>query len=214
MNLLVLATAPVLIILIYVYIRDKYQKEPVALLFRTLIAGAMSTIPVMFINPWLDDYTAMFSGLASVSYRAFIVAAVVEELFKFLALYYFIWRKKEFDEKFDGIVYAVFISLGFALAENIMYVYRFGESVGYIRALTAVPAHAFFGITMGYYFGIAKFYKIHRSYNLFLALVIPIFLHGIYDFILMSEHPMLLLAFIPFIFYLWRSGFRKMKKLS
>ncbi len=115
MNLLILATAPVIIILIYVYIRDKYEKEPLGLLLKALLAGALTTIPIILVNSWLEGYKVYFEGLQQVAYIAFVVAGFVEELFKFAALYLLIWGHREFNEKFDGIVYAVFISLGFAL---------------------------------------------------------------------------------------------------
>lgn len=215
MNLLVLAAAPVFIIAVYVYIRDKYEREPLGLLLKALLAGALTTIPVIFVNSWLGGYSEYFSGLTQAGYVAFVVAAFVEELFKFIALYLLIWSNKEFNEKFDGIVYAVFVSLGFALLENIMYVTSYGETTGYMRALTAVPAHALFGVTMGYYFAFAKFGDAkNKTKNLIKALAWPIFLHGVYDFILMSEHPVFLLLFIPFIFFIWRAGFKKMKELS
>jgi RsiW-degrading membrane proteinase PrsW (M82 family) len=214
MNLLLLASAPVFIILVYVYIRDKYDREPIGLLLKTLLAGALTVIPVMIINSGIEGYKSNFSGYGETAYVAFIVAGLVEEFFKFVTLYLLIWKNREFNERFDGIIYAVFISLGFALIENIMYVYTYGESVGYTRALTAVPAHALFGITMGYFFGQAKFSKKDKLLHFSKALIYPVLLHGIYDFILMSQHPYLLLVFIPFIIYLWRAGFKKMKILS
>jgi RsiW-degrading membrane proteinase PrsW (M82 family) len=153
-------------------------------------------------------------GLASAAWGGFVVAAFTEELFKLLALYLLIWRNRHFNEKFDGIVYATFISLGFAGVENILYVTDGGMTVGITRAFTAVPAHALFGIVMGYQFGLAKFYPKERSWRLLLALVIPIMLHGIYDFILMSGHPSLLFVFIPFLIFLWLFGFRRIRQLS
>lgn len=214
MNLLALATAPIIIILVYVYIRDKYEKEPMGLLLKALLAGALTTIPILLVNSWLGGYESFFTGLQAVGYRAFIVAAFVEELFKFVFLFVLIWNHRAFNEKFDGIVYAVFISLGFALIENIMYVNSYGETTAYLRMFTAVPAHAIFGITMGYYFAFAKFGEKNKTLNFIKALFVPIILHGIYDFILMSQHEMYLLIFIPFIFYMWRAGFKKMKELS
>lgn len=198
----------------YVYIRDKYEKEPLGLLLKALLAGALTTIPVILINSWLDGYKVYFDGLQQVGYVAFVVAGFVEELCKFAALYLLIWSHREFNEKFDGIVYAVFISLGFALIENILYVFKYGETTGYLRAFTAVPAHALFGVTMGYFFSLAKFGGKNRSLNLLKAFLIPVLLHGIYDFILMSQHEMYLLIFIPFISYIWWAGFKKMKILS
>lgn len=214
MNLILMASAPVIIILIYVYIRDKYEHEPLGLLLKTLLAGALTVIPVMVVNTRLEGYKELFTGYSQVAYIAFVVAGLVEEFFKFLALYLIIWKNREFNERYDGIVYAVFISLGFALVENIMYVYSYGQSVAYTRALTAVPAHALFGVTMGYFFAMAKFGAKDRSLNFVKALIYPVLLHGIYDFILMSQNPMLMLVFIPFIYYLWKSGFKKMKMLS
>lgn len=215
MNLLALAIAPVLIILIYVYLRDKYEKEPIGLLLKSLLGGALTIIPIVLVNGWLERYKVHFSGLQEVAYVAFVLAALVEELFKFAVFYFLIWRNKEFNEKFDAIVYAVYISLGFALVENISYVYNYGETTGYLRSFTAVPAHAIFGVTMGYYFAFAKFgQRKKKSLNMFLALFMPVLLHGIYDFILMSQHQMYLLLFIPFIIYLWWAGFKKMKEIS
>ena len=214
MNLLFLSSAPVLIILLYVYIRDKYEREPLGLLLKTLLAGGLTVIPVMIVNSGIEGYKIYFTGYMQVAYIAFIVAGFVEEFFKFTALYLLIWRNREFNERFDGIVYAVFISLGFALVENIMYVYSYGVNVGYTRAFTAVPAHALFGVTMGYFFAMAKFSSKDNSLHFAKALLYPVLLHGIYDFILMSQHPYLLFIFIPFIFYLWRAGFKKMKILS
>jgi len=214
MNLILLASAPVVVILVYVYIRDKYEREPLGLLLKTLLAGGLVVIPVMIVNSGIEGYKMYFTGYGQVAYVAFIVAGFVEEFFKFTALYLLIWKNREFNERFDGIVYAVFISLGFALVENIMYVFSYGASVGYTRAFTAVPAHALFGVTMGYFFAMAKFRKTDNSLNFTKALLYPVLLHGIYDFILMSQHPYLLFLFIPFILYLWLAGFKKMKILS
>jgi RsiW-degrading membrane proteinase PrsW (M82 family) len=155
MNLLALALAPILIILLYVYVKDKYDKEPLPLLLKSLLLGALISIPVVFVegaltSAWQGEFTIAHAG-----YTAFVVAGLTEELFKFIVLYWLIWKHKEFDEKYDGIVYAVFISLGFAAVENVLYVLEYGAETGYLRAFTAVPAHAFFGVVMGFYFALA-----------------------------------------------------------
>ncbi len=100
------------------------------------------------------------------------------------------------------------------VVENILYVTDGGMGVGITRAFTAIPAHALFGVLMGYQFGLARFYPKERAWRLFLALCIPILLHGIYDFILMSDHPYLLFAFIPYLIFLWLFGFRRIRQLS
>jgi RsiW-degrading membrane proteinase PrsW (M82 family) len=152
--------------------------------------------------------------VAEAAYQAFIVAGFTEELFKFLALYLLVWRSPSFNEKFDGIVYAVFVSLGFAAVENVMYVMDGGYQTAIVRAITAVPAHALFGITMGYYFGIAHMYSELRSSYLIKALLMPILLHGIYDFILMVGINWLLVLFAFYVVFLYIFGIRKMKTLS
>jgi RsiW-degrading membrane proteinase PrsW (M82 family) len=153
-------------------------------------------------------------GLSNAAYTAFIVAGLTEESMKYLAFCIFFWKDKDFNERFDGIVYAVYIALGFAGIENILYVFTGGIGVGIVRALTAVPAHALFGIIMGYYFGMARFSTDRRSIYLILAFIFPYLFHGLYDFLLMGNSPVLLTIFVPVFIYFWISGFRKMSKLS
>ncbi len=214
MNLVFVALAPVFIIVFYIYFRDKYEHEPLAMLLKALLAGAIIVIPVIFMEGFVSSFDVYLQGLPKAMYNAFFVAAITEESFKYLALMLLIWKNPNFNEKFDGIVYAVFISLGFAGVENILYVSSYGLQVGWSRAFTAVPAHAVFGIIMGFYFGLARFYPEIRRKLLIRALVFPIIFHGIYDYILLSKLPVLLLLFIPFIVFMWITGFRRMKDLS
>lgn len=214
MNLLILSLAPVFIIGAYIYFRDKYEKEPIRLLLLALFLGALTVIPILFLEQFLNGFTQLFSGLSAAAWNAFVVAAFSEELFKYIALYLLIWKSPEFNEKFDGIVYAVFVSLGFAAVENVLYVTGSGYSTGFARAITAVPAHAIFGITMGFYFGMAKFYEKKQKQLKLKALLYPILLHGIYDFILFTRIEWLILVFIGFVVYLYLSGYILLKKLS
>lgn len=214
MNLLIVSLAPVVIIAAYIYFRDKYEKEPIGLLLKALFAGALTVIPILVLEGYLDRFTFQLPGLFSAAWKAFAVAAFSEELFKYLALYLLIWRSAEFNEKFDGIVYATYVSLGFAAVENVLYVTDGGLNTGMMRAVTAVPAHAIFGITMGFYFGLAKFYEKERRSLKQKALFFPILLHGIYDFILFTEIEWLTIVFFGFVIYLYISGLKRMKKLS
>ncbi|HPR30780.1 MAG TPA: PrsW family glutamic-type intramembrane protease [Prolixibacteraceae bacterium] len=213
-GLIILALAPVFILAFYIYFRDKYEKEPWGLLLLALFAGAFITLPVIYAEEFVSFFGRGFSGILKGAWHAFMVAALCEEAFKFLALYLIVWKSKEFNEKFDGIVYATFISLGFAAVENVLYVTGSGLNTGLVRAFTAVPAHALFGVSMGYFFGMAKFYPAQRKKYIRWAFLLPFFLHGVYDFILMAGINYLLLAFIPFIVYLWVTGFKRMKKLN
>jgi protease PrsW len=213
MNLLILSLAPVFIIAGYIYFRDKYEKEPLRLLFVALLAGAFTVIPILFVERFLDTFTSAFYGLMAAAWKAFVVAAFTEELFKFMALYLLIWKSREFNDKYDGIVYSVFISLGFAAVENVMFVMGSGVFTGIMRAITAVPAHAIFGITMGFYFGMARFYRKKEDHLKRRALLIPVLLHGIYDFILFTGIDWLSLVFIGFLIYLYYSGLKRIREL-
>lgn len=213
-SLLFISIAPVIIVAIYIYLRDKYEKEPFLNLLIALSAGVLIVLPVVFVEKFLTTFSPGTKNLFEAGYNAFCVASFSEEGFKYLAFILLFWRNKNFNEKFDGIVYAVYISLGFAAIENIFYVFRGGYDVGVIRALTAVPAHALFGTVMGYHFGLARFYGEKRKKQLALAFIMPFTWHGIYDFLLLGQKQILLLLFIPVIIFFWVSGFRKMRELS
>ena len=214
MAVLLASLAPVFIILFYIYFRDKYEKEPLGMLVKALLGGILIIIPVIFVERWLSALSPFTSKVGAAAWHAFVVAGSTEEAFKYLALYLLIWKSPSFNEKFDGIVYAVFVSLGFAAVENVMYVMDGGLQTAAMRALTAIPAHAIFGVTMGYYLGIAHMYEELRKQYMLRAIAIPVLLHGIYDFILMVEISWLLLLFIPFLVWLYIMGMKKMKVLS
>ncbi|MFH2140894.1 MAG: PrsW family glutamic-type intramembrane protease [Bacteroidota bacterium] len=214
MYLLIIALAPIFIIASYIYYRDKYEKEPLWLLFISLVAGGLIIIPVVFIELFFTEFLTYISYKFHAIYTAFIVAGFTEELFKYMAVLLLIWKNKNFNEKFDGIVYASFVSLGFAGIENIFYVIENGSGVGLIRAFTAVPLHALVGIFMGYQIGLAKFVLAERRKRLWLAFFIPFLFHGIYDFLLLTGNSWALILLLPFVIYLWIRGFKRMKKFS
>lgn len=214
MAILLASLAPVFIILFYIYFRDKYDKEPLGMLLKALLGGILIILPVIFVERHLSSLSPFAGKVGAAAWHAFAVAGFTEEVFKYLALYLLIWKSPSFNEKFDGIVYAVFVSLGFAAVENVMYVMEGGLQTAAIRAITAVPAHAIFGVTMGYYLGIAHMYEELRKQYLLRAIAIPVLLHGIYDFILMVEIGWLLILFIPYVVLLYVMGIKKMKALS
>lgn len=218
MDLITAATAPVVIIAFYIYFRDKYDKEPFLMLAKALTLGMLTVIPILLMETFLMEFMPIFESSSRLSafYNAFVVAGFSEELWKFIALVILIWKSKEFDERIDGIVYAVFVSLGFAWVENVLYVMEGGINVAIMRALLAVPAHALFGVTMGYYLSLSKFTNDEPTKKRFFiyALVFPIILHGAYDFILMANEPLGMIAFIPFIIYIWKVGFLRIRTLQ
>ena len=188
------------------------------MLMAALGMGMLSVFPVVFVERFLSGLNP-YEGVNSALYTAFVVAGCVEEGFKLLFLYWLIWRNRHFDEYFDGIVYAVFVSMGFALVENIMYVYSGGLGTGIMRALLSVPAHFLFAVVMGYFFALAKFYR-NRGLNMVLAFLVPMLLHGIFDALLMvaevSEalQGVCLIGFIVFDIYLWKLGKKRMRQLE
>jgi RsiW-degrading membrane proteinase PrsW (M82 family) len=186
MNLLLLSIAPVMIVIIFIYFKDKFEKEPIHFLLKNFLLGAIVSIIITLILGTLASIIFPLSDVKSVFQqfiKAFIVVALVEEFSKFIIVKYYAQKNKEFNEPFDGIVYAVMVSMGFAALENILYVFQFGLSTGILRAFTAVPAHATFGILMGYFMGKAKFSENKMKYNLFGLITATVF-HGAYDFFL------------------------------
>lgn len=214
MDLILIAIAPVAVIAFYVWYRDHYEREPISLALKAMAAGILVVLPVIVVENFFSRLGEGFGGLLSAAYTAFIVAGFTEEFFKFLVLYLLIWKSRDFNDKYDGIVYATFVSLGFAGMENVLYVMDSGFSTGIMRAVTAVPAHAIFGITMGFYFGLAKFYNSKQKEFKAKALWLPVVLHGIYDFILMTGIAWLWIVFVGFVIYLYISGLKRMRILS
>ena len=189
MTLLLSAIAPVFIIIFYIYLKDKYEKEPKRLILYTFLLGAIVSVIITTILylifdlflPLPDDFSVQQQFI-----KAFFVVALIEEFSKYVIIRYYAQPKAAFNEPFDGIVYAVMVSLGFALTENIMYVFQGGLEVALLRAFTAVPAHATFGILMGYFMGKAKFNGKRIGDNL-IGLLLAILFHGAYDFFLFIE---------------------------
>ena len=215
MYLLLLALAPAIILMMYVYFRDKYEKEPVRLILKGILFGAIVIFPVGLIENYIIGFGTGLAKIPKAAFDGFIVAGAIEETFKYLAVFILIWRNRNFNEKFDGIVYSVSVALGFAAIENLFYVFSNNSmQVGLLRAFTAVPGHAIFGIVMGFYLGLARFSLRSRGKWLLMALIVPWMFHGIYDFLIMSGHPLLILTFIPFLFFMYRTGLRRMKRLN
>ncbi|MEA1874116.1 MAG: PrsW family glutamic-type intramembrane protease [Bacteroidota bacterium] len=212
LRLVTIASVPVILILAYVYHRDKYNKEPWWLLLFSFVGGALTVPPIIWWETaMLDIMPAVETVNQDALYVSFLVAGLCEETSKLIILLLVVYRSTHFNEKIDGIVYAVFVSLGFALVENIMYVVSGGQEVGLMRAITAVPAHAIFAIAMGFHLAKAKFSARKRYRHFALALLVPIILHGTYNYILMSESNYLLLTFVLYLFLLYRLGFKRMR---
>ena len=211
MALFDMAIAPVIISVGYLFIRDKYEKEPYGMLLLGLFYGVYATFVILCVGSFLDRFLVVRD---TPFFSAFIGSAGVEESIKFLFLYFLVWRNKNFNEPFDGIVYAAFLSLGFALLENIIYVYHEvlgGYLTAVSRALFSVPGHGLFGVQMGYYFAIAKFEN--KKKYLWLAFLIPYLFHGAYNYILFQKRYFGFIPFLILLFWLWRLSLKRMALL-
>jgi len=213
LELLVIAIAPGIFLLWFFFHKDRYEPEPLRLLFLTFILGATSTVPAIVIEmassslisepkvPILEPFQLFLYLFTSV--------AVVEELCKLGAALpaYF---SKRFNEPMDGIVYCAASALGFATVENIMYVLRHGWLTAIVRAFLSVPGHAFFGATMGYYLGLARFYKGRRL--IAYAVLVPVILHTAYNFISSLGLGIISLFFAGLlVFYMYRRVSRQIR---
>ncbi|GAL63829.1 PrsW family intramembrane metalloprotease [Algibacter lectus] len=199
MALLLSAIAPVFLVIIYIYIKDKYEKEPKRLMLIAFLLGAVISIIITSLMYYVFDYILPLddhTSLLQLFIKAFLVVALTEEFSKYVIVRYFAQTQKAFNEPFDGIVYAVVVSMGFAATENIVYVFDSGFETAFLRAITAIPAHATFGILMGYFMGKAKFSKNKIVLNL-TGLLLAVIFHGAYDFFL----------FIDFIPGIWIGAF-------
>lgn len=191
MELLVLALAPGLAIMWFIYSADKYEKEPLKALFMSFLLGMLAIIPVLGIELAGTNLLAMLlprEGWLYYSVLSFVVVALSEELAKWSMVRGYAYRRPFFNEPFDGIVYSVMVSMGFATLENIGYVWQFGWQAGVLRMFLSVPAHATFGILMGYYFGLARFVGKDREWGLKIrGLLLAVFFHGLFDLFLLVQ---------------------------
>jgi RsiW-degrading membrane proteinase PrsW (M82 family) len=219
--LIILASAvfPVVVFLVVIY-RNDTEREPPGLLIKCFVLGCIATVPVIILEMILSVFNTFDSAFMRSFYDAFIVAALVEEGIKLLFLYRIIWKRREFDQYYDGIVYAVFVSLGFAMVENIFYVVEGGLGVALMRSILSIPGHGLFGVMMGYFFAFARFSPKKRGRFLFLSFFVPFLFHGLYDFFLMylSETQnglltgSLFLGFIALMIVLWRLAIKNIRK--
>ena len=220
--LIAAAVIPAIVLLRFVYKEDRLDKESPRLLLSLVLFGIIATFAALISEQIGETVLALIVPQDTTAYNAilyFIVVALSEEGFKYLLLKKRTWWSSEFNYQFDGVVYAVFVSLGFALWENISYVAMYGLGTAAVRAVTAVPGHACFGVFMGAFYGLAKRYDNFgdegRSRQCRrLAVAVPVVLHGCYDFIATYEYDGYAWVFVGFVVLLLLAAYRMIKKLS
>ena len=198
MNWLLLAIAPGIAISLYIILKDEYNREPRKHLLFSFVLGLAAIFPALVIESLLSlvQNGPIFKTIPGTAIKAYFSVALVEELSKFFMLYAYAYRQPEFDEPFDGIVYAVMVGMGFATLENIFYVYQYGISTGWVRMFLAVPAHASFAILMGYFMGRAKFNHARKRQLIVAGIFWASFFHGSYDFFLFLQENQLVVSTI------------------
>ena len=220
--LIAAAVIPAVILLLQVYRADRLEKEPTGLLISLLVFGVIATALAIVTETIGENILLSVFDETDLGYLIlsnFIVVALSEEGFKLLLLRWRTWRSPNFNCQFDGVVYAVFVSLGFALWENISYVLMYGLSTALVRAVTAVPGHACFGVFMGVWYGLAK--RLHGQGKdgasklcRVLALLLSAFLHGCYDYIATIESVHYGWLFAAFVAVLFTVAFILVKRQS
>ena len=201
--LLFAAVVPAIFLLIKVYQLDRMEREPLDLIIQLVVYGMVATALAALIEDVLmNQATSKF-----IAY--FGVVGCTEEGLKYLFVNRGTWKSREFKCMFDGIVYCISVSLGFALMENILYVFNYGLNVAFVRALTAIPGHACFGIFMGVWYGMAKKAEGRAQYaqaTLYriLAFLVPVLIHGTYDYLATSDNYWFFLFIILLFFISYR----------
>ena len=219
-----ISALPVIIIGWFVWYKDK-EKEPKELLAKLFCGGVLSCFLVFALTFGLRLFFPFFGedmstlNLFQLMISVFIGIALVEEVSKWLFTYKMSYNDREFDHIYDAIVYAVFVALGFAFYENLLYVFSGGMSVGFMRTVTAVPAHASFGVIMGYYLGLAKQSTINKRLDLakkykIMSIIAPTLLHGLYNYCIFTERPLFILLFFVVLVGLYALSFKKINQLT
>lgn len=220
--LIAAAVIPAILLLRKIYHADRLDKEPTRLLVNLVVLGVVSTalaIVTERLGVWILSMTLDEDTVAYQFFFYFLVVALSEEGFKYLLLRQRTWKNPDFNCQFDAVVYATFVSLGFALWENISYVASYGLTTALIRAVTAVPGHACFGVFMGVFYGIAKKYDnlgqggTSRIYRI-LALAVPVLLHGAYDFIASVGSGGATVVFLAFMAVMFFAAYRLVVMMS
>ena len=220
--LIVAAIVPALILMFYIYRKDKLEREPFGLLVSLVLLGVLATFSAMLLEQlgiYLLENLPIYNDVLYNLILYFVIVGIAEEGSKYFLLSKRTWKSPHFNCQFDAVIYSVFVSLGFALWENVGYVLMYGFETALIRAVTAVPGHACFGVFMGVWYGVAKRTENEgdeegsRKYRR-LALLVPILLHGCYDYLATMESEYASLIFVAFVLCMFIAGLIFVRRLS
>ena len=219
-HLMALAIIPGMLLIIYVYRKDKVEKEPPGLIMRIIFLGVLSCFAAAYLEMFESRFLPQYpkGSLEYAVITSFCMAAPVEETVKYLAMRIGSWKYPGFNYRFDGIVYGASSAVGFAVYENINYVARYGLETAVVRAFTAIPLHVFCGVFMGVFYSYSKKASIlgkkgaSAGYTL-LALLVPMLIHGTYDtFAFLGNNGTM--QFLIFVVILYISAIATIKRMS
>lgn len=205
--LLIAALLPAIILLVRVYRLDQIEKEPPRVLLKLLAFGALSGLIAAVAEEALTrvlDLCFRYRSVVYIAIENFVIVAGVEETCKRFPVRKYLWSDPAFNYRFDAVVYCVFSALGFAALENVFYVAQYGFGTALVRALLSVPGHCFFAVYMGVYLGEAKRAErcgnlVRRETFLRYSLLVPMLLHGFWDFCLSFESTIMTILFYVFV---------------
>jgi protease PrsW len=214
--LVIIAIIPPLAFLLYIHHLDSIEPEPHGLILKALVLGGLAVIPAAIIEIALGKALAILpvpamGELVAAAVSSFVVIAPIEEALKLGVVLLFIWKKPDFNEENDGIVYVGAAAIGFSLVENIFYVMQSGLATGIMRAVTSIPLHTFTGVIMGYFVGIAKFSPDSKNRKILLGFIVAYVIHALYDAFVLSGTGVALLV-IPLVIALLIFGVVYLKK--
>lgn len=218
----VLAIGPSMVLVHVYWARDR-QREPVGNLLVYVLLGALSVVPAALLEGVATELfaasRAWLTAAVGLPLYAVLGVALLEELPKRILLGLRAARDPHLEEPFDWIVYGVAVGLGFATVENVLYVYRHGTETGLLRAVTAVPAHAFLGTLMGWRLARAMAVSsatARRERQL--SLVEPVLWHAAYDLPLFAARAaapgLFLTLFLVLLVWLWRLSAARVATLA
>lgn len=219
---LLAALLPALFLMRYIYRKDTVEKEPKGMLVGLVFLGVAAAVVAVILESIGQGVLSQFYEEGDPAFTiimAFLVVAVAEEGAKFVFLLWRTWRDPSFNYSFDGIVYAVFVSLGFAAFENISYVMGYGLTTAVLRALLAIPAHMGFAVFMGYFYSRAKLCSDKgniggKRRNLWAGFLVAVLLHGFYDACALMGTVLSTLVFAAFVIAMYIIVIRFVKKES
>ena len=220
--LIAAAVIPAIFLMVRVWRADRLEKESPALMRQLVVGGVFSTLLALVeerVCCWILDAAVPKDTVLYNVLLYFVVVAIAEESSKYIFLKRNSWNSPEYNSLFDGVVYAVFTSLGFALWENISYVMHYGFTTALVRAVTAIPGHACFGVFMGVFYGLARKYQNSGNPHAsrvcrFLSVFFPVLLHGTYDYIASTQQSAEDWYFIAFVAVLFIVSYVLVNKMS